>query len=149
MRIMRKRHILKIIGLIVFLVTPWILITFPQYVDIKDVKQNIKDYTLIKATIKEVAHVSAKEEETYISFEYNGETYIDYVQLDLFDYVRDSTEIAVNNKTGAIVRMQISIPLWQWASVLMSIGCMLREQEDYKKQMEKRESRLAGEHKEE
>lgn len=149
MRIMRKRHILKIIGLIVFLVTPWILITFPQYVDIKDVKQNIKDYTLIKATIKEAAHVSAKEEETYISFEYNGETYIDYVQLDLFDYVRDSTEIAVNNKTGAIVRMQISIPLWQWASVLMAIGCMLREQEDYKKQMEKRESRLAGEHKEE
>lgn len=60
MRIMRKRHILKVIGLIVFLVTPWILITFPQYVDIKDVKQNIKDYTLIKATIKEVAHVSAK-----------------------------------------------------------------------------------------
>ncbi len=149
MRIMRKRHILKVIGLIVFLVTPWILITFTQYVDIKDVKQNIKDYTLIKATIKEVAHVSAKEEETYISFEYNGETYIDYVQLDLFDYVRDSTEIAVNNKTGAIVRMQISIPLWQWASVLMAIGCMLREQEDYKKQMEKRESRLAGEHKEE
>lgn len=149
MRIMRKRHILKVIGLTVFLVTPWILITFTQYVDIKDVKQNIKDYTLIKATIKEVAHVSAKEEETYISFEYNGETYIDYVQLDLFDYVRDSTEIAVNNKTGAIVRMQISIPLWQWASVLMAIGCMLREQEDYKKQMEKRESRLAGEHKEE
>lgn len=149
MRIMRKRHILKVIGLIVFLVTPWILITFPQYVDIKDVKQNIKDYTLIKATIKEVAHVSAKEEETYISFEYNGETYIDYVQLDLFDYVRDSTEIAINNKTGAIVRMQISIPLWQWASVLMAIGCMLREQEEYKKQMEKRESRLAGEHKEE
>ena len=149
MRIMRKRHILKVIGLIVFLVTPWILITFPQYVDIKDVKQNIKDYTLIKATIKEVAHVSAKEEETYISFEYNGETYIDYVQLDLFDYVRDSMEIAINNKTGAIVRMQISIPLWQWASVLMAIGCMLREQEEYKKQMEKRESRLAGEHKEE
>ena len=149
MRIMRKRHILKVIGLIVFLVTPWILITFPQYVDIKDVKQNIKDYTLIKATIKEVAYVSAKEEETYISFEYNGETYIDYVQLDLFDYVRDSTEIAVNNKTGAIVRMQISIPLWQWASVLMAIGCMLREREDYKKQMEKRESRLAGEHTEE
>ena len=149
MKIMRKRHILKVIGLIVFLVTPWILITFTQYVDIKDVKQNIKDYTLIKATIKEVAHVSAKEEETYISFEYNGETYIDYVQLDLFDYVRDSTEIAVNNKTGAIVRMQISMPLWQWASVLMAIGCMLREQEEYKKQMEKRESRLAGEHKEE
>ena len=149
MRIMRKRHILKVIGLTVFLVIPWILITFPQYVDIKDVKQNIKDYTLIKATIKEVAHVSAKEEETYISFEYNGETYIDYVQLDLFDYVRDSTEIAINNKTGAIVRMQISIPLWQWASVLMAIGCMLREQEEYKKQMEKRESRLAGEHKEE
>lgn len=144
---MKKRHILKIICLVLFLIIPWIVITFPQYFKIKNVKKHTDNFTIIDVTITEVAHVSPKIEETYIQFEYNGENYIDYVELDAFDYFRNTTKIAINKESGEIIRMQIAIPLWQWASLLMAFGCLLKEQEEYKKQIEKREKRLKIAHK--
>lgn len=83
-----------------------------------------------------------KNEETYVEYEYNQQKCNTFVELDLFDYFIDSTKIAVDKDSGQVIRMQIAISLWQWASVVIVIGYMIKAGSQYIEQVEKRNSRI-------
>ncbi len=139
---MKTRFILKEIMFGFLLIFPWLIITLPQYLNIQDVKENAEQYIILDAMIIDIAHSSVKNEETYVEYEYNQQKCNTFVELDLFDYFIDSTKIAVDKDSGQVIRMQIAISLWQWASVVIVIGYMIKAGSQYIEQVEKRNSRI-------